>query len=86
MTNWKTTVNGILAFLITTLTTLLAFQVPSAMMNPASSHKLLIATVVANILLGLCRAWVGLLQKDSDKLVTQLPGGAIAPLVEKPKG
>ena len=63
--NWKTTANGILSFLITTLTTLTAFQIPAAMLNPQTTHYLLYFTLGANLVVALCRVWVGMLQTDA---------------------
>lgn len=64
-TNWKTTVNGILSFLIATLTTLIAFQVPAALLTPGADKTLLYATTFANLVVALCRVWVGMLQTDA---------------------
>ncbi len=61
----KTSVNGVLAFLIATLTTLLAFQIPPALATPNQTHVWLWATAIGNLLLALMRMWVGLLQNDS---------------------
>lgn len=63
--NWKTTVNGILAFLIATLGTVSAFLIAQATTLPAQSHKLMWVSIAVNLGLALCRAWVGLLQTDS---------------------
>lgn len=73
MKNWKTTVNGILAFMIATLTTLLAFQAPAALQQGADRSWLYI-TAGANLLLALCRAWVGLLQTDAPAKPVIAPG------------
>lgn len=64
LTHWKTTANGFLTFLIATLTTLTAFQVPAALM-PNANRTLMYWTVGANLLTALARVWVGLLQNDS---------------------
>ena len=64
MNNWKTTMAGILSFLIATLTTLTAFQVPAALV-PGSDKTWMYVTVGMNLLLALCRVWVGLLQTDA---------------------
>ena len=66
----KTTLAGVLSFLITTLTILVAFQIPSALQTPQQSHTLLWATTAANLFLALCRAWVGLLQGDATTKVS----------------
>ncbi len=64
MSHWKTTANGILSFLIATLTTLTAFQVPAALV-PGSNRIYLYFTVGANLVVALCRVWIGLLQNDA---------------------
>lgn len=61
----KTTINGVLALLIAALTSLLAFQVPSALMTPQQSHVWMWVTFVANLICAICRAIVGVLQNDS---------------------
>lgn len=60
----KTSIAGVLSFLIATLTTLTAFQVP-ALTNPQASHVYGIALIVANAVVALCRVWIGLLQGDA---------------------
>ena len=60
----KTTINGFLSFLIATLTTLTAFQVPAAL-TPGADRMWMYFTVGANLLVALCRVWVGLLQGDA---------------------
>lgn len=61
----KTSINGWLAFLITTLTTIVAFQIPAALQTPQESHIWLWVTLVCNAALALMRAWVGMLQGDT---------------------
>ena len=61
----KTTINGWLAFLITTLTTVAAFQIPTALQTPQESHIWLWVTLACNGALALLRAWVGMLQGDA---------------------
>lgn len=61
----KTTINGVLAFLIATFTTVLAFQIPSAMLSPGASHMWLWVTLVGNGVVAVLRVWVGLLQNDA---------------------
>lgn len=70
----KTTLAGVLSFLIATLTTLTAFQVPAAVMSPGASHTWLIVTVAANLVVALCRVWVGLLQGDAPPVSTVAGG------------
>ncbi len=61
----KTSIAGFLSFLIATLTTLVAFQAPAAIMTPQSSHVLLYITAGANLAVALCRVWVGMIQGDA---------------------
>ena len=61
----KTSVNGVLAFFIATFTSILAFQIPSAMLSPGQSHIWLWITLVGNGIVSVLRVWVGLLQNDS---------------------
>lgn len=61
-THWKTAANGVLAFLIATGTVIVAF---TATIPGAETAKI---TTGVTLGLALCRAWVGLLEKDSDKL------------------
>lgn len=68
LANWKTTANGILAFLIATATTVMAF---TAMNTDKTNLKI---AAICNIVLALCRAYVGLLQKDADKVIAKVPG------------
>lgn len=67
----KTTINGILAFLIATFSTVLAFQVPAAMLSPGQSHTWLWVTLVGNGVVALLRVWVGLLQNDAPPILPQ---------------
>jgi hypothetical protein len=60
-THWKSSANGILAFLIATGTVIVAF---TATVPGAETAKI---TTGVTLGLALCRAWVGLLQKDADK-------------------
>jgi hypothetical protein len=68
--NWKTTTNGFLAFLIATATVVMAFT----SQNPDKTN-LKISSACA-IVLALCRAYVGLIQKDADKVLAKVPGQA----------
>ena len=61
----KTTLNGILALLITILTALMTYQVPTALLTPQASHTWLVITAVANLACGILRAIVGFLQSDA---------------------
>lgn len=72
--NWKSTVAGVLSFLITTLTTVTVFLGANVVMNPNSPKIYLYVTLGLNLALALCRAWVGLLTKDAGTTPAQLPG------------
>lgn len=61
----KTTLNGVLALLITLGTSLLAYQVPTALLSPQVQHVWMWVTAVTTLLLGILRAVVGFLQKDT---------------------
>lgn len=78
ITNWKTTVNGVLAFLIATLTTvsgfLVAGDVTTGGVNAGAIHVSTWVVVSINIALALCRVWVGMLQTDSGKTTAVVPG------------
>jgi len=63
----KTTAAGWLSFLITTLTIVLAFQLPAALMTPGASRTWLYIQAGGTLALSLCRAWVGLLSGDAPK-------------------
>jgi fluoride ion exporter CrcB/FEX len=64
MKNWKTTAAGLLSFMIATLTTLTAFQVPAALI-PNADRTWMYITVGANLAVALCRVWLGLIQNDA---------------------
>lgn len=61
----KTTIEAILSFVITTLTFVAVYQVPSALLNPHQSHLWLIITTVCTFVVGLCQVWVRFLQADA---------------------
>jgi hypothetical protein len=72
--SWKTTTASILSALMVTLSTLVAFQTPAALLTPGASRILLYITTGATLLASLCRVWVGLLQNDAP------PPASIAPI------
>ena len=61
----KSTINGVLALLITILTAVLTYQVPAALLTPSLSHTWLIITAVCTLVCGVLRAVVGFLQNDA---------------------
>jgi hypothetical protein len=67
--NWKTTINGVLALLITTLSTVSTFMVGGNIVTggatPSSIHVSTWFVLGVNLTLALCRAWVGMIQKDA---------------------
>jgi hypothetical protein len=65
MKNWKTTVNGILALLITVLTAVLSYQVPTALLTPQASRAWLWVTAICTLVCAIARAVVGFLQNDA---------------------
>ena len=72
----KTTVNGILAFLIAILTPLMSIQVPSALATPNTSHFWLWFQFGVIVVLGALRGAVGFFQGDSDTTKALIPGVA----------
>jgi hypothetical protein len=58
------------------LTTLSAFQIPSALATPAETHYLLWFTVGANGAVALLRVWLGLVQGDAPNNPTPVPAAA----------
>jgi hypothetical protein len=70
MKNWKTTVEGVLSFLITTLTVIAGFQVPAAL-QPQNNKVALYIQAGVILALALCNAWIRLIQNDG-KSVAQV--------------
>ena len=68
----KTSVNGVLALLITVFTSVLAYQIPAALLTPSVSHTWLIITGALNLLCGILRAIVGYLQNDAPAAPVQM--------------
>ena len=77
----KTTINGVLALLITILTTVLAFQVPTALMTPGQTHVWLWITSACGLTCGILRAVVGFLQGDTPPVFSAKPA-PVAPAVK----
>lgn len=72
--NWKSTAAGILSFGIATLTTLLAYQIPMAILNPGQTKMYLYFTIIGNVILALFRAWIGLITQDAGTTLATVPG------------
>jgi hypothetical protein len=70
MKDWKSSISGILSFLVTTLTTLSAFLVAGNINdNGTSTSSIHVSTWVVvgiNAALALCRAYVGLITTNAD--------------------
>jgi hypothetical protein len=64
----KSTIQGILSLLVGILTSLLTYQVPSALVTPRETHVWLWITVGINITLLALKAVVGYLQGDAPSL------------------
>jgi hypothetical protein len=80
LSHWKTTANGVLFFLISTLSFVQTFLGVSDVTQPGASvsfHSIHAATWVVtavNLALGLCRVWIGLLQQDAGSQLAYVPG------------
>lgn len=81
LTHWKTTAAGILSFFITTLTLLTGYLGSTDLNNTGSIHTPAKVVFGFNIALALCRAWVGMLQKDAGTTLANVPGQP-APMAE----
>ena len=92
LAHWKTTANGILAFLITTLTILSGFLGTGDLTQAGNGSigSIHVSTWVATgitVALALCRAWIGLLQQDAGSQLAKVPGApeaAVVPSHETP--
>jgi len=72
----KTTIEGVLSFLIMTLTFVSGYQGLVAILNPTQSHIWLIVCVVSTFLTGLFQVWVRAMQGDG---IANLPATASTP-------
>ena len=61
----KTTINGVLAMLISILTPILSIQMPQALATPQASHTWLWAQFIVIVALAILRGVVGFLQNDA---------------------
>jgi hypothetical protein len=77
----KTTIEGVLSFIITTMTFIAGYQGLTAVLNPAQSHIWLIVTVVSTFAVGLCQVWVRQLEGDAPATATTAPAAKIVPVV-----
>jgi cyanate permease len=66
MKDWKSTVSSILTGLIGTFSTIAAFQVPAAMLNPQQTRVWLYVVVVCNLAAIIGKVWVGILTNNAD--------------------
>jgi hypothetical protein len=80
LSHWKTSLNGILAFLITSLTIVSGFLGSTDVTNGVGIHASTKIAVGITVALALCRAWVGLLQQDSGTVLAVTPQSPIVPV------
>lgn len=66
MTSWKSTVSGVLSFVVATTATLTAFAAAQAAANPAQSKTYAYIIAGCTLASGLGKAWIGLISKDAD--------------------
>lgn len=66
MHDWKSTVGGILSGLIGTLTSVMTFQVPTALLNPQQAHTWLYIVVGCNLGAIIGKVWLGIITKNAD--------------------
>ena len=66
MHDWKSTVSGILTGLIGTFTSIMAFQVPTAMLNPQQTRVWLYIVVGCTLGSIIGKVWLGLITKNAD--------------------
>jgi hypothetical protein len=76
LTHWKTTTAGILSFVVNSLTLLTGYLGTSDINNTGTIHVSTKVALGLTITLALCRAWVGLLQKDAGTTPATLPGSS----------
>ncbi len=72
LSSWKSTVTGLLSFLVATGTVILAYT--AAVPGNATMAKI---TTGITIGLALCRAWMGLIQQDADSVKAVTPAGDV---------
>lgn len=66
MKDWKSTVSGILTGLIGTLSSIMAFQVPAALLNPQQARTWLYVTVGCNLGAIIAKVWLGVITNNAD--------------------
>lgn len=66
MSDWKSTASGVLSGLIGTLTSVMTFQVPTALLNPQQAHTWLYIVVGCNLASIIGKVWLGVITKNAD--------------------
>jgi hypothetical protein len=74
--HWKTSVQGILSFLSVTATAVAGWLVLQIVLDPAWKGKTSYVYVAgaSSLVAALCKAWLGLFQKDAGTVPATLPG------------
>lgn len=73
LTHWKTTVSGILSFLVTTLMTVSGFMGANDVNTEGTLQSHTKYAAYVTIALALCRAWIGFLQMDAGTTTAVTP-------------
>jgi hypothetical protein len=66
MHDWKSTISGILTGLIGTLSSLMSYQVPAALLTPEQTHTWLWISVFCNLGCIIGKVWLGIITKNAD--------------------
>jgi hypothetical protein len=67
-TSWKSTVSGILSFVMATAGVLTSFAAAQMIADPSRSKTWIIITIGCTLASALGKAWIGLLTTDADKI------------------
>lgn len=70
MHDWKSTWSAILTGLIGTFSSILAFQIPAALVTPQQAHLWLWITVACNFGTIIAKVWLGVITKNADASAT----------------
>lgn len=80
MKDWKSTAAGVLSFLVTTLTVVSGILGAGDVNNMGTLQTRTYITTGVLLALALCRAWIGLLQKDAGTVLAVTPASPIVPM------
>lgn len=75
--NWKSSLAGVLSFLIMALTTIVGFMGASDVGGGGGLHTSTKVLAYCNLALALCRGAVGLIQTDAGTVAAVVPGQGI---------